>query len=136
VARIKFGLQDKLRLGNLDAKRDWGYAQDYVRAMWLMLQQDEPDDYVIATGQTNTVRDMCQIAFAHAGLDWEDHVIVAEEFYRPAEVHTLQGDFTKARRQLGWGPEVTFEALIKMMVDADIERVRRAREYEAGDSGV
>jgi len=128
VARIKCGLQDVLHLGNLDAKRDWGYAKDYVRAMWLMLQQDVPDDYVIATGQTNTVRDLCQIAFAHAGLDWEKYVVVTDEFRRPAEVHLLQGDSTKARNQLGWEPKVTFEALIKMMVNADIGCIRHSME--------
>jgi GDPmannose 4,6-dehydratase len=128
VARIKLGLQDKLLLGNLDAKRDWGFALDYVRAMWLMLQQDEPCDYVISTGETHTVRNMCEVAFAHAGLNWEDHVEVAEEFYRPAEVHLLLGDCSRAREKLGWEPEVTFEELIRLMVDADLARVQERLE--------
>jgi len=123
VAMIKAGRQQELRLGNLDAKRDWGFAGDYVRAMWMMLQQDTPEDLVIATGETNTVRRMVEIAFARAGLDWKDHVVVDQKFYRPAEVQLLQGDSSKARRDLGWEPEVDFPGLIEMMVDADIERV-------------
>ena len=125
VARIKLGLQDELRLGNLEAKRDWGYAKDYVRAMWSMLQQDTPDDYVVASDESHTVRDMCEIAFSHAGLDWQKHVKEDREFYRPAEVHQLLGNSTKARTQLGWKPEVSFEGLIQLMVDADLERVRK-----------
>ncbi|MDP8236567.1 MAG: GDP-mannose 4,6-dehydratase [Candidatus Erginobacter occultus] len=123
VAMIKAGRQKELRLGNLEAKRDWGFAGDYVRAMWLMLQQETPEDYVIATGETNTVKRMVEIAFARAGLDWEKHVVVDPKFYRPAEVQLLQGDSSKARRVLGWEPEVDFGGLIEMMVDADIERV-------------
>ncbi len=125
VAMIKAGLDKELRLGNLEAKRDWGFAGDYVRAMWLMLQQETPEDYVIATGETNTVQRMVEIAFARAGLDWEKYVVVDPKFYRPAEVHLLQGDSSKARRQLGWKPEVDFSGLIEMMVDADIERVEK-----------
>ncbi len=123
VAMIKAGRQKELRLGNLEAKRDWGFAGDYVRAMWLMLQQETPEDYVIATGETNTVRRMVEIAFTRAGLDWEKHVVVDPKFYRPAEVQLLQGDSSKARRVLGWKPEVDFAGLIEMMVDADIDRV-------------
>ncbi len=123
VAMIKAGRQKELRLGNLEAKRDWGFAGDYVRAMWLMLQGETPEDFVIATGETNTVGRMAEIAFARAGLDWKEHVVVDPKFYRPAEVHLLQGDSSKARRLLGWKPEVDFQGLIEMMVDADIERV-------------
>jgi GDPmannose 4,6-dehydratase len=123
VARIKLGLSQELRLGNLDAKRDWGHAKDYVRAMWLMLQQDEPDDYVVSSDETHTVREVCEIAFEHAGLDWSKHVAVDPKFYRPAEVHLLLGNSSKARRQLGWQPEVSFPELIRQMVDADIDRV-------------
>ena len=125
VARIKHGLQDELRLGNLEAKRDWGYAGDYVRAMWLMLQQDAPDDYVISSNRTHTVRDMCEAAFSHAGLDWRRYVKEDPEFFRPAEVHILLGNPAKARAKLGWEPEVAFEELIRVMVDADLERVRK-----------
>ena len=125
VARIKLGLQQTISMGNLDAKRDWGFAGDYVRAMWMMLQADEPDDYVIATGATHTVRELCEVAFSHVGLDWEAHVQIDPRFIRPAEVELLLGDSSKARRVLGWKPTVDFEGLIKMMVDADLERVRR-----------
>ena len=124
VARIACGLDDKLMLGNLDAQRDWGFAGDYVRAMWLMLQQDEPDDFVVATGQTHSVRDLCEVAFAHAGLDWAEHVVIDEKFLRPAEVDLLVGDATKARRELGWVCEVDFAGLVAMMVDADLALVR------------
>jgi GDPmannose 4,6-dehydratase len=123
VARIKLGLADELRLGNLDAKRDWGFAGDYVRAMWLMLQQTEPSDYVIATGVEHSVRDFVNAAFAHVGLDPEAHVVVDQTFVRPAEVDHLVGDASKARRQLGWEPEVSFEQLVQMMVDADLDRL-------------
>ena len=123
VARIHHKIDKELVLGNLDAKRDWGFAGDYVHAMWLMLQQDEPDDYVIATGETHQIREFCQLAFAHAGLNYEDHVRTDERFFRPAEVDLLIGDATKAREQLGWKPEVTFEGLVAMMVDADVERI-------------
>ena len=122
VARIKRGLADKLSLGNLEARRDWGYAGDYVEAMWRMLQQPTPDDYVIATGQTHPVRELCEIAFAHAGLDWQEHVIVDPTFVRPAEVDLLLGDASKANRVLGWQPKVSFRQLIEMMVDADMAR--------------
>jgi GDPmannose 4,6-dehydratase len=120
VAKIKLGQTDELRLGNLDAERDWGFAGDYVRAMWLMLQQDTPDDYVVATGETHSVRRFCEVAFGHVGLDWEEHVVVDERFYRPAEVDLLIGTPEKAKRQLGWTPTVGFEDLVTMMVDADL----------------
>lgn len=125
VARIKLGKAKELRLGNIDAKRDWGHARDYVRAMWMMLQQETADDYVVATGRTTTVRDMCRIAFAHAGLDMEAHVVIDPAFYRPAEVDVLLGDSSKARAALGWEPQVGLEELICEMVDADLERVKR-----------
>ena len=121
VAQIKLGLVDELRLGNLDAQRDWGFAGDYVEAMWLMLQQDAPEDFVICTGQTHSVRDFCEVAFGHAGLNWEDHVVIDEAFFRPAEVDLLIGDATKADEMLGWKPETSFESLVTMMVDADID---------------
>jgi GDPmannose 4,6-dehydratase len=124
AARIKLGLADKLYLGNLDARRDWGYAGDYVRAMWLMLQQDAPDDYVVCTGQTHSVRELCEVAFGHVGLNWEDYVVVDLRFVRPAEVDLLVGDASKARESLGWEPTVSFEELIAMMVDADLEALR------------
>jgi len=125
VARIKLGKQKELRLGNIDAKRDWGFAGDYVQAMWLMLQQDVADDYVIATGVTTTVRDMCRIAFSHVGLNYEDHVVIDPKFYRPAEVDVLLGNPAKAQKQLGWRADTTLEQLIVMMVDADMQRVAR-----------
>jgi GDPmannose 4,6-dehydratase len=120
VARIKAGLAHDLRLGNLDAKRDWGFAGDYVQAMWLMLQQPRPDDFVVATGETHTVRELCEVAFARAGLDWQKHVVVDQAHVRPAEVDLLIGDAGKARRALGWVPKVGFRELIEMMVDADL----------------
>jgi GDPmannose 4,6-dehydratase len=123
VARIKTGLSKELRLGNLDAQRDWGFAGDYVEAMWLMLQQDTPDDYVIATGETRTVKELVQIAFDHAGLDWEKHVKLDPAFIRPAEVDLLIGDPAKAKKKLGWAPKVSFEQMIRMMVDSDIARL-------------
>ncbi|MCB0872170.1 MAG: GDP-mannose 4,6-dehydratase [Actinobacteria bacterium] len=123
VARIKLGLTDELRLGNLDAKRDWGFAGDYVRAMWLMLQQEEPDDYVVATGETHTVQRLVDLAFARVGLSPENHVVLDPAFVRPAEVDLLVGDPQKATDQLGWTPEVSFEELVNMMVDADMERL-------------
>ena len=125
VARIKSGLQKKLCLGNLDAKRDWGFAGDYVQAMWMMLQQDQPDDYVVATGQQHSVRELVDLAFQHVGLDWRQHVEIDPHLLRPAEVNTLCGDASKARRLLGWKPQVTFAGLVEMMVDADLERVAR-----------
>jgi len=123
VARIKLGLADTLAMGNLDAHRDWGFAGDYVRAMWLMLQQERPDDYVIATGVSHSVRELIEIAFARVGLDWEQHVRVDPALLRPAEVDHLLGDFTKARKELGWAPRVDFKRLVEMMVDADLERL-------------
>ena len=121
VAQIKLGLVDELRLGNLDAQRDWGFAGDYVEAMWLMLQREIPEDFVICTGQTHSVREFCEVAFGHAGLNWEEHVVVDETFFRPAEVDLLVGDATKADEMLGWKPEMSFESLVTMMVDADID---------------
>src|SRR5688572_19866635 len=126
VARIKLGLTDSLAIGNLDAQRDWGYAGDYVRAMWLMLQQDQPDDYVIATGVCHSVRELVEIAFARGGLDWQKYVRVDQALLRPAEVDHLLGDSSKARKRLGWMPQVEFRQLIEMMVDADLERVSAA----------
>lgn len=125
VARIKLGLNHELRLGNLDARRDWGFAGDYVRAMWLMLQQQEPDDYVIATGVTHSVRDFVEAAFDYVGLDYRKYVVIDPRFVRPAEVDLLQGDASKAREKLGWKPEVSFEDLIAMMVEADLERLAK-----------
>jgi GDPmannose 4,6-dehydratase len=124
AARIKLGLQRELRLGNLEARRDWGYAGDYVRGMWLMLQQDQPDDYVLATGETHSVRELCEVAFGHVGLDWRDYVVVDPKHYRPAEVDLLVGDASKARRVLGWEPSVNFEQLVRMMVDADLQALQ------------
>ena len=124
AAKIKLGLQDKLALGNLDAKRDWGFAADYVKAMWLMLQQDTPDDFVVATGETHEVRDLCEIAFNVVGLDYQDHVVIDERFLRPAEVDLLVGDATKAVETLGWRREVDFTRLIEMMVEADLDLLR------------
>ena len=123
VARIKHGLDQELRLGNLDSRRDWGYAGDFVRAMWMMLQQDDPDDYVVATGTSHTIGEFCEVAFAHVGLDWRQYVVVDERFLRPAEVYTLLGDATKAREELGWEPEVGFEEMVRQMVDWDLEQV-------------
>jgi GDPmannose 4,6-dehydratase len=125
AARIKLGLQKTLKMGNLEAERDWGFAGDYVRAMWLMLQQNSPDDYVVATGETHSVRRLLEIAFSHAGLDYRDHVEVDPELLRPADVQHLKGDCAKARRTLGWRPEVTFEGLVRMMVDSDLQLVSK-----------
>jgi len=124
VARIKLGLTDTLALGNLDACRDWGFAGDYVRAMWLMLQQDAPDDYVVATGEAHSVKELVEIAFTHAGLDWEKHVKTDPKFLRPAEVDHLIGNPAKAKEKLGWAPEVSFRKLVEMMVDADLARLK------------
>ena len=126
VARIKMGLANELRLGNLDAKRDWGFAGDYVEAMWLMLQQSEPDDYVVATGETHSVREFVELAFGAAGLDWKKYVVLDPKFLRPAEVELLVGDPAKAKKKLGWEPKVSFRELIKMMVDADIKGLKGA----------
>tara|TARA_Y100001970_G_scaffold158371_1_gene193689 strand:- start:6645 stop:7622 length:978 start_codon:yes stop_codon:yes gene_type:complete len=120
AASIKLGLETKLALGNLDSKRDWGFAGDYVEAMWLMLQEDSPDDYVICTGETHSVREFCEVAFGHLGLSYEDHVEVDEKFFRPAEVDLLVGDYSKASSKLQWAPKTTFEELVTMMVDADM----------------
>ncbi|HUW58875.1 MAG TPA: GDP-mannose 4,6-dehydratase [Planctomycetota bacterium] len=125
VARIKHGLDTELRLGNLDARRDWGYAGDYVRAMWMMLQQDEPRDFVISSGVTHSVKEFVELAFGHAGLDWEQHVVIDPRFVRPAEVDLLLGDNSKAVKELGWTPTVDFEGLVKLMVDADLECVAK-----------
>jgi GDPmannose 4,6-dehydratase len=125
VAKIALGLAEDLHLGNLESRRDWGYAGDYVRAMWLMLQQDEPDDYVVGTGETHSVGELCQAAFTRVGLDWQKFVVVDPKFYRPAEVDLLISDPSKARRVLGWEPEVDFESLVQMMVDADLELLRK-----------
>jgi len=121
VAKIKLGRVNELRLGNLDAKRDWGFAGDYVDAMWRMLQQDSPDDFVVCTGETHSVREFCEVAFGHLGLNWEDHVVIDEAFMRPAEVDLLVGDGAKARDKLGWEPKTSFEDLVTMMVDADLD---------------
>jgi GDPmannose 4,6-dehydratase len=123
AARIKLGLQSELRLGTLDARRDWGFAGDYVRAMWLMLQQEQPDDFVVATGETHSVRDLVETAFSYLDLDWQEHVIQDPRFMRPAEVDLLIGDPARARDELGWEPDVSFAALVRMMVDADVKRV-------------
>ena len=129
VAKIKLGLEKELKLGNLDAKRDWGYAKDYVRAMWLMLQQNEPEDFVIATGKTHSVRELIDIAFSHVGLKWANYVTVDEKFYRPAEIFELTGDFSKAKKILDWEPKISFEELICMMVDADVKRLNMQTPY-------
>ncbi len=127
VARIKLGLAAELRMGNLDAKRDWGYAGDYVKAMWLMLQQDAPEDYVIATGKTHSVKNLLEVAFDCAGLSWDGHVVIDPKFIRPAEVDLLIGDPAKAKKNLGWEPEVSFEDLIRMMVESDLKRLGKSR---------
>ena len=124
VARIKLGLADELRLGNLEARRDWGYAGDYVEAMWLMLQQDEPDDYVIATGRTHSVQELCEVAFGYLDLDWRQYVVSDPQFFRPAEVDLLVGDASRAQAKLGWEPSVSFEELIRLMVDADLKALQ------------
>jgi GDPmannose 4,6-dehydratase len=138
LTRIRLGLQKKLYLGNLEAKRDWGFAGDYVRAMWLMLQQDGPDDYVVCTGEAFSVRDFLNIAGAHLGVDWEQHVEIDSRYYRPTEVDYLLGDASKARAKLGWKPEVSFESLVKMMIDSDLalaqQELARA-QFAAGSGG-
>ncbi|HLN05963.1 MAG TPA: GDP-mannose 4,6-dehydratase, partial [Acidimicrobiales bacterium] len=132
VARIKLGLDHEIHLGNLEAKRDWGYAGDYVQAMWAMLQQDKPDDYVVATGETHSVRELCEVAFARAGLNHEDHVRIDERFIRPAEVDLLVGDAAKAREKLGWRTHVDFAGLVEMMVDADLDALARKESLPRG----
>ena len=131
VARIKLGLANELRLGNIEAKRDWGHAADYVRAMWLMLQQDQADDYVVATGQTTSVRDMCRIAFGHVGMDMDNYLVIDPALYRPAEVDVLLGNPAKAKASLGWEPKITLEMMITEMVDADLDRLRQAPQATA-----
>ncbi len=130
LARIKYGLEKKLYLGNLDAKRDWGYAPDFVKAMWLMLQQEEPDDYVIATGETHSVREFLEEAFGYAGVDWNGHVETDSRYFRPLEVESLKGDASKAKRRLGWEPKVKFKELVKIMVDADIKDLEEMRRCQ------
>jgi len=130
VVKIKLGLANELRLGNLEAKRDWGFAGDYVKAMWLMMQQDEPEDYVIATGATHSVKDLVKIAFGYLKLNWEDYVIVDPKFVRPSEVDLLLGDSAKARKKLGWKPEIGFENLVRMMVDADLEKFKNNIQFQ------
>lgn len=127
VAKIKLGKQKKLALGNLDAKRDWGYAKDYVKAMWLMLQNDVPEDFVVSTNETHSVRDFCELSFSHVGLNWQDYVEVDERFMRPAEVDILLGDSSKAKNKLGWVPETSFKDLVHIMVDADLALQKAAR---------
>jgi len=125
VAKIKLGMEKEIRMGNLDAKRDWGFAGDYVKAMWLMLQQDEPDDFVISTGEYHTVKELVEIAFERVGLDWEKHIVTDPRFIRPAEVDILVGDYTKAKTKLGWEPEVSFKQMVEMMVDSDLQRLEK-----------
>jgi GDPmannose 4,6-dehydratase len=129
VARIKLGLDTELRLGNLEAQRDWGFAGDYVEAMWMMLQRDVPGDFVVSTGETHTVREFCELAFGHVGLEWQDHVVQDERFFRPAEVDLLVGDATKAHTDLGWKPKTSFPELVHMMVDGDLDEVSRSRAF-------
>jgi GDPmannose 4,6-dehydratase len=121
VAKIKLGIDNEIRLGNLDARRDWGHAHDYVRAMWLMLQQDEPEDFVIATGKSRSVREFLETAFSYVGLDYNDYLLMDEQLYRPSEVNILQGDASKAHQKLQWFPEIPFEGLVQEMVDSDME---------------
>ena len=135
LAHIQAGLQIKLYLGNLDAKRDWGFAKEYVEAMWLMLQQEQPDDYVIATGETHSVREFLEVAFAHLGLDWQQYVEIDPRYYRPAEVDLLIGDASKAQKKLGWQPKTKFVELVKLMVDADVELLRKHRQGEIKMTG-
>lgn len=127
VAEIKLGIIKELRLGNLEAKRDWGFSGDFVRAMWLMLQQRKPKDYVIATGETHTVKEFVELAFSNVGLNWKDYVVIDKDFYRPAEVNILMGDYSRAKEELGWEPKVKFKELVKMMVDNDVERIKKTR---------
>lgn len=124
IAEIKYGLTKELRLGNLEARRDWGFAGDYVKAMHLMLQQNEPDDYVIATGEAHSIKEFAKLAFSYVGLNWKDYVVMDEKFYRPAEVYVLRGDFSKAKKRLGWKPTVNFKDLVRMMVEEDLRRIK------------
>jgi GDPmannose 4,6-dehydratase len=132
AARVKLGLQSKLKMGNLDAERDWGFAGDYVQAMWQMLQQEKPQDYVVATGVAHSVRQLLEIAFGHLGMDYRDYVETDPAFLRPAEVHHLLGDSSKARQELGWKPQITFQGLVKMMVDEDLARLKREAANSSG----
>jgi GDPmannose 4,6-dehydratase len=125
AARIKLGLAKELRLGNLEAKRDWGYAEEYVKAMWLMLQQEKPDDYVVATGETHSVKEFAELAFKLLGLNWQDHVVEDKDYFRPAEVSELRGDFSKAKERLDWEPQIKFEQLVEMMVKADYNKLKK-----------
>ncbi len=134
AAKIKLGLANELRLGNLEARRDWGFAGDYVKAMWLMLQQETPSDYVIATGETHSVRELVEVAFSYLGLDWRDHVVVDPALYRPAEIHELRGDASKARKELGWEASVGFRELVRMMVDADLEDLSSSTAERQGSA--
>ncbi|SRR5216683_134281 len=136
VAKIKLGVTDKLKMGNIDAQRDWGFAGDYIRAMWLMLQQPQADDYVIATGQTHSVQELLEVAFSHAGLDWKKYVEIDPKLVRPAEVDYLCGDASKAKKVLGWVPQVTFQQLIEMMVDADLLQLKQALVGRTANAGV
>lgn len=135
VARIKAGLQKELRMGNLQARRDWGFAGDFVEAMWLMLQRDKPRDYVIGTGETHSVEELCEVAFSHVGFNWRDYVVEDSRFFRPAEVHLLQSDPSRAMKELGWKPKVDFTTLVKMMVDADLKKIRQMIEWGVIDRG-
>ena len=128
VAKIKLGLAEELRVGNLEARRDWGYSKDYVDAMWLMLQQDEPENFVIATGKTHSVKELLNIAFSHVNKNWEDYVVIDQQFYRPAEIYELKGDTSKAKEKLGWKPSISFEKILEMMVDEDIKRLKRQND--------
>ncbi len=128
VAEIKLGLSKHLPIGNIEAKRDWGFAGDYIKAMWLMLQQEKAEDFVIATGETHSVKEFLELAFSHVGLNWKDHVVIDKAFYRPAEVHLLKGDYSKARRKLGWKPTVKFAELVKMMVESDLKKLSKGNK--------
>ena len=132
ASRIKLGLQDKLYLGNLEARRDWGYAKDFVEAMWLMLQQEKPDDYVVATGESHTVRELCEMAFGHVGLDYRKHVDIDPRYYRPTEVDDLRGDWSKAARVLGWKPRTSFRELVRLMMESDLQLAEREQRAGAG----
>jgi len=136
VAKIKLGVADKLKMGNIDAQRDWGFAGDYIRAMWLMLQQPQAEDYVIATGKTHSVQELLEVAFSHAGLDWKKYVEIDPKLVRPAEVDYLCGDASKAQKVLGWVPQVTFKQLIEMMVDADLLQLKQALVGRTANAGV